>query len=98
MVARVVSYEPFILQKVAGLREAIERRGATLVYEPPYSPDLNPIEQAFAKLKAGLRKIDSRTVAGLWDAVGDQLDCFTPQGCVNYLTNARYVPLVRDTL
>ena len=65
---------------------------------PPYSPDLNPIEQAFAKLKAGLRKIDSRTVAGLWDAVGDQLDCFTPQGCVNYLTNARYVPLVRDTL
>jgi transposase len=84
--------------KVAGVREAIERHGATLVYLPPYSPDLNPIEQAFAKLKALLRNIAARTVATLWDAVGDQLGRFTPQECVNYLTNAGYVPLVRDTL
>jgi transposase len=84
--------------KVAGVRQAIECRGATLVYLPPYSPDLNPIEQAFAKLKALLRKIAARTVARLWDAVGDQLDRFTPQECVNYLANAGYVPLVRDTL
>jgi len=83
---------------VAGVREAIESHGATLVYLPPYSPDLNPIEQAFAKLKALLRNIAARTVAWLWDAVGDQLDRFTPQECVNYLTNAGYVPLVRDTL
>ncbi len=79
------------------MREAIERHGATLVYLPPYSPDLNPIEQAFAKLKALLRKIAARTLARLWDAVGDQLDRFTPQECVNYLANAGYVPLVRDT-
>jgi transposase len=84
--------------KVAGVRQAIERRGATLVYLPPYSPDLNPIEQAFAKLKALLRTVAARTVARLWDVLGDQLDRFTPQECVNYLANAGYVPLVRDTL
>ena len=54
--------------KVAGVREAIEARGATLVYLPPYSPDLNPIEQAFAKFKALLRKIAARTVCKLWDS------------------------------
>jgi transposase len=84
--------------KVAGVREAIEGCGATLVYLPPYSPDLNPIEQAFAKLKALLRKIAARTVASLWDAIGDLIDRFTPHECVNYLNNAGYVPLTRDTL
>jgi transposase len=54
--------------KVAGVHEAIEARGASLVYLPPYSPDLNPIEQAFAKLKALLRKIAARTISALWDA------------------------------
>jgi transposase len=84
--------------KVAGVREAIEARGATLVYLPPYSPDLNPIEQAFAKLKALLRKIAARTVSRLWDAIGDLLDRFTPQECANYLANAGYVPLNRNPL
>jgi transposase len=84
--------------KVAGVREAIEARGATLVYLPPYSPDLNPIEQAFAKLKALLRKIAARTVSRLWDALGDLLDRFTPQECANYLANAGYVPLNRNPL
>jgi transposase len=84
--------------KVAGVREAIEGCGATLVYLPPYSPDFNPIEQAFAKLKALLRKIAARTVASLWDAIGDLIDRFTPHECVNYLNNAGYVPLTRDTL
>jgi transposase len=79
--------------KVAGVREAIEARGASLIYLPPYSPDLNPIEQAFAKLKALLRKIAARTVPALWDALGDILTCFTPQECANYLANAGYVPL-----
>lgn len=84
--------------KVAGVREAIEACGASLVYLPPYSPDLNPIEQAFAKLKALLRKIAARTVAALWDALGDILDRFTPQECSNYLVNAGYVPLKRNPL
>jgi transposase len=84
--------------KVAGVRDAIEARGATLVFLPPYSPDLNPIEQAFAKLKALLRKIAARTVARLWDAIGDLLDRFTPQECVAYLRNAGYVPLNRNRL
>ena len=84
--------------KVTGVREAVEARGATLVYLPPYSPDLNPIEQAFAKLKSLLRKIAARTVSRLWDALGDLLDRFTPQECANYLANAGYVPFNRNPL
>jgi transposase len=84
--------------KVAGIREAIEACGASLVYLPPYSPDLNPIEQAFAKLKALLRKIAARTVFALWDALGQILTRFTPQECVSYLANAGYVPLKRNPL
>lgn len=84
--------------KVAGVREAIERCGATLIYLPPYSPDLNPIEQAFAKLKALLRKLAARTLARLWDAIGDLLHRFTPRECANYLANAGYGSPIRDTL
>jgi transposase len=84
--------------KVAGVREAIEARGARMVYLPPYSPDLNPIEQAFAKLKALLRKIAARTVAALWDTLGDIVGRFTPQECSNYLAHAGYVPLKRNPL
>lgn len=84
--------------KVTGVREMIEARGATLLYLPPYSPDLNPIEQAFAKLKALLRKLAARTVAKLWDALGELLLRFTPQECLNYLANAGYVPFNRNPL
>jgi transposase len=84
--------------KVAGVREAIERRGAMLMYLPPYSPDLNPIEKAFAKLKALLRKLAARTVSRLWDALGDLLVRFTPKECTNYLASAGYGSLIRDTL
>jgi transposase len=84
--------------KVAGVREAIEARGAKLVYLPPYSPDLNPIEQAFAKLKTILRKIAARTLATLWDALGDSFTRFSPQECANYLANDGYVPLNRNPL
>ena len=79
--------------KVAGIREAIQARGAELRYLPPYSPDLNPIEQAFAKLKALLRKAAERTVDGLWNAIGKLLDRFAPTECANYLTNAGYTRL-----
>lgn len=84
--------------KVAGVREAVEACGASLVYLPPYSPDLNPIEKAFAKLKSLLRKIAARTVSALWDALGDILVRFTPQECVNYLADAGYVLPKRNPL
>ena len=76
--------------KVAGIRQAIEAREAKLRYLPPYSPDLNPIEQAFAKLKALLRKAAERTVDGLWNAIGKLLDLFPPTECANYFANSGY--------
>ena len=72
------------------MREAIEAVGATPLYLPAYSPDLNPIEQVFAKLKATLRKIGARTVDDLWRAIGNALDEFSPAECRNYLANAGY--------
>ena len=71
-------------------REAIEAAGATLLFLPPYSPDVNPIEQAFSKLKARLRKAAERTINGLWDAIGRILDLYSPQECANYFTNSGY--------
>lgn len=76
--------------KVAGIKEAIEARGARLVFLPPYSPDLNPIEQAFAKLKHLLRKAAARTVEALHHAIADLLDDFSPQECKNYIINSGY--------
>lgn len=76
--------------KVAGVREAIEARGATLMFLPPYSPDQNPIEQAIAKLKSHLRKVGARTQAALCSAIVDALDSFTPQHCANFLAHAGY--------
>jgi transposase len=76
--------------KVAGVREAIEAVGATPLYLPPHSPDLNPIEQVFAKLKSILRKAGARTVDDLWDAIGNALGEFSPEECGNYLVNAGY--------
>ncbi len=76
--------------KVAGVREAIEAAGATLLYLPPYSPDFNPIEMAFSKLKALLRKAAARTIEDLWAAVADILNAFTPEECLNYFAAAGY--------
>jgi transposase len=78
--------------KVSGVREAITDRGATLLYLPPYSPDLNPIEQLFAKLKALLRKAAARTRDSLWSTIGEALDAFTPDECRNYIRNSGYEP------
>jgi transposase len=77
--------------KVAGVREAIEATGASLRYLPPYSPDLNPIEKLFAKLKALLRKAAKRTVDALWTQIGTLLDAFPPQECANYFASSGYV-------
>ena len=71
-------------------RALIEAAGASLLYLPPYSPDFNPIENAFAKLKALLRKAAERTVEGLWTAIGRLIDVFTPTECANYFAAAGY--------
>lgn len=76
--------------KVVGVREAIEARGASLIYLPAYSPDLNPIEQAFAKLKSLLRKEAARSVEALWSAIGRFLSHFTRTECANYFSNRGY--------
>ena len=76
--------------KVAGVREAIEAAGATLRYLPPYSPDLNPIELLFAKLKALLRKAAEREIEALWSRIGNLLDAFTADECVNYFRHDGY--------
>ena len=78
--------------KGAGIRPAIEAAGANLLYLPPYSPDFNPIENAFSKLKAELRKAAERTVGGLWVAIGRIIDTFTRAECTNYFTTAVYDP------
>ena len=72
------------------VRQMIEAAGASLLYLPPYSPDFNPIENAFAKLKALLRKAAQRTLDGLWSAIGRSIDCFTPTECRNYFIAAGY--------
>jgi transposase len=74
------------------VRAMIEAAGARLLFLPPYSPDFNPIENAFAKLKALLRKAAERTVAGLWTAVGRIVDTFSPAECSNYFAAAGYDP------
>ena len=76
--------------KVAGVRQAIAATGATLCYLPAYSPDLNPIELLFAKLKALLKKAAHRTVATLWQEIGKLLDTFSPAECANYFRAAGY--------
>jgi transposase len=76
--------------KVHGVRQAIEAAGAELHYLPAYSPDFNPIEMAFSKLKAILRAAAQRTLAGLWDAIAKALDRFKPEECENYFAAAGY--------
>jgi transposase len=71
-------------------REIVQDAGAELMFLPPYSPDLNPIEQVFAKLKHLLRKAATRTVNTLWDEIGKLLRCFTPDECANYIRNSGY--------
>jgi transposase len=79
--------------KGAGVRKAIEAVGATLLYLPPYSPGFNPIENAFSKLKALLRKAAERTVEGLWSRIGELLKEFSPTKCANFFAAAGYEPV-----
>jgi transposase len=76
--------------KVAGVRVAIESVGAQLFYLPPYSPDLNPIEMVFSKLKTMLRKLKLRAMDELWKKLGELCDIFAPEECLNYFSHAGY--------
>jgi transposase len=86
----IVVIDNLSAHKVEGVRAAISARGALLLYLPPYSPDLNPIELAFAKLKTLLRKAAARTRDSLWDAIGSVLTAFTSEECANYLAHRGY--------
>ena len=79
--------------KGKAIRQAIRTAGAHLLFLPPYSPDLNPIEQAFAKLKSHLRKAARRTVEAVINAIGSILEMFTSRECANYLANSGYASI-----
>ena len=86
----IVSMDNLSVHKVEQVRQLIEAAGAELRYLPSYSPDFNPIEQAFAKLKAHLRKARERSIPALYDRIGTTLDLYTPQECQNYFANSGY--------
>ena len=86
----IVMMDNLASHKVAGIKEAIEAAGAELRYLPAYSPDLNPIEQVFAKLKTLLRRASERTIEATWKRIGSLIACFTPTECANYIVNAGY--------
>ena len=86
----VVVLDNLAAHKIDGVRQAIAAAGASVLYLPPYSPDLNPIEQLFAKLKALLRKAAARSREALWATVGHLLDTFSADECRSYLANCGY--------
>ena len=86
----IVILDNLAAHKSAAARDAIEATGARMLFLPPYSPDLNPIENAFSKLKAQLRKAAARTLEQLWNAIAQAIDAFTPNECANYFAAAEY--------
>ena len=86
----VVVMDNLACHKAAGARRAVEAAGGAVLFLPPYSPDLNPIEKAFSKLKALLRKAGKRTVDELWQYLGEVLDEFGPEECRNYFASCGY--------
>jgi transposase len=86
----IVIMDNLRVNKAVGVRTAIEAAAATLLFLPPCSPDLNPIELAFSKLKALLRAKAIRTADAWWNALGALCDCFTPDECVNYFRHDGY--------
>ena len=86
----VVILDNLAAHKSEKAARCLQQRGAWLLFLPAYSPDLNPIEQAFAKIKAHLRKAEARTLDALWRTLGDICNLFEPQECWNYLKAAGY--------
>jgi transposase len=88
----IVAMDNLCSHKGPAVCQAIAATGARLLYLPPYSPDFNPTENAFAKLKALLRKAAERSVEALWHLIGNLIDAFSPQECANYFAAAGYDP------
>jgi len=88
----VVGMDNLGSHKGAGVRPAIEVAGASLLYLPPYSPDFNPIENAFAKLKSAVGTAAARSVEALWNVIGGLIGTFTPNECANSFAAAGYDP------
>jgi transposase len=86
----VVVLDNLAAHRIDGVRQAIAAAGASILYLPPYSPDLNPIEQLFAKLKALLRKVAARTKEDLWSTIGHLLDAYPSTECSNYFRHSGY--------
>jgi transposase len=86
----VVIMDNLSAHKVEGIRALIEAAGAILIYLPPYSLDLNPIEQAFAKFKALLRKAAERSIPAQWNRIGSILSAFSADECANYFRHSGY--------
>ncbi len=86
----IVMMDNLPAHKLAAVRQAIEAAGAELRFLPPYSPDFNPIEMAFSKLKAFLKKAAARTLDDLWDAIAEGIETFSPTECQNYFAAAGY--------
>lgn len=86
----IVILDNLAVHKSAKAARMLEEKGAWFLFLPPYSPDLNPIEMAFSKLKAHLRKAGARTFDALWRAIGSICDLFSPEECWNYLAAAGY--------
>jgi len=89
----VVIADNLAAHKSPAAERAIKDRGAWIIFLPPYSPDLNPIEMAFSKLKAHLRKRATRTIENLWRAIGEICDLYEPEECLNYFKAAGYDPV-----
>ena len=94
----IVVMDNLASHKVAGVAEAIEAAGASVWYLPPYSPDLNPIEKLWSKVKAWLRRVGARTLDGLLHAVGDALNAVRPDECLNYFISCGYATYDRYML
>ena len=88
----VVILDNLPAHKPVAIRQAIEAAGASMVFLPPYSPDFNPIEMAFSKIKAHLKKAAARTVHALWDAVREAIDAITPNDARSFFTACGYEP------
>ena len=87
---QVVVLDNLSVHKAANIRQALEARGCTLLFLPPYSPDFTPIEQAFSKLKAVLRRLGARTTEALWEAMGAAVEAITPADAVAWFAHAGY--------
>src|ERR1035438_6034204 len=87
----IVIIDNLSIPKVAGVKEAITATGAMVLYLPPYSPDLNPIEKFFSKLKALLRKAAKRSIDALWKEIGKLLNSVSESECTNFFSSCGYV-------